>query len=288
MARTRKDRGTRQDKAKYETVRIKDLLDLIKRFTVSVRSDLSIVWRGQSCSEWGLMPSLFRSKPKSKDRSWQSKEQGLLRYFSKSNVRWLKEHYAETFIDRLALAQHHRLPTRLLDWTEIPLIASFFACQDAGENVESLNDGAVWRLRTNAVRLKLTEEGQERKELPDGSHSPAIPENTPNGLNGDFDTFLFYPQRVHPRQINQFAAYTVHPNPNYKNSSDLAQILRPEESLVKYIIPKEIKEEGFAKLWSLGIRYENIFPDPEGAANGAKYVIETEDDSISTARLIGD
>jgi hypothetical protein len=281
------------DKAKYETVRIEQILDLIKSFTVAVRSDPSIVWRGQSRSKWGLTPSLFRSHPKSKDWkskdwSWDSKEQGLLRYFAKSNVRWLKEHYAESFINQLALAQHHRLPTRLLDWTESPLIASFFACVDVAEDSKKLSDGAVWRLQTNAVRFELTEEGQERMELPDGSFSPAIPENTPKGLNGDFDTFLFYPRRVHPRQINQLAAYTVHPNPKLKNSSDFSQTLRPEESLVKYIIPKDIKEKGFAKLWSLGIRYENLFPDPEGAAKGAKYVIETEDNSLTRTRLIGD
>jgi hypothetical protein len=86
------------DKAKYETVRIEKILDLIKRFTVAVRSDPSIVWRGQTCSEWGLTPSLFRSEPKWKDWKWDSKEQGLLRYFAKSNVRWLKEHYAEKLL----------------------------------------------------------------------------------------------------------------------------------------------------------------------------------------------
>ena len=65
---------------------------------------------------------------------------------------------------------------------------------------------------------------------------------------------------------------TVHPNPNHKNSSDFAEFLRPEESLVRYIIPKEIKEKGFAKLWSLGVRCENLFPDPEGAAKGMRLV----------------
>lgn len=275
------------ENAKYETIEVGNLLDLIDRFTVSVRPDPSIVWRGQSCSEWGLTPSLFRSEPKRKGWTWQSKEDDLLRYFTKSNVGWLKKHYADSFIDRLALAQHHRLPTRLLDWTETPLIASFFACLDVAENAEGLSDGAVWRLQTNAVRFTLTEETCERRGLPDGTHTPTIPENTPNGLNRDFDTFVFYPHRVHPRQINQYAAYTVHPNPNLKNSSDFSQILRQEESLVKYVFPKEVKQKAFAKLWSLGIRYESLFPDPEGAARGAKYVIDTADDSISTVRLIG-
>jgi hypothetical protein len=266
---------------KYQTITVKSVLDLIEKFTVSVRSDPSIVWRGQTCSRWPLTPSLFRSKPKWKDWSWHSKEQKLLRYFAKSNVRWLKEHYAETFIDRLTLAQHHRLPTRLLDWTESPLIAAFFACSDVADDPEHLEEGALWQLHTNAVRFELNEKRSKRMILPDGSHSPAIPENTPKGLNGEFDTFLFYPHRLHARQINQLAAYTVHPNPK-PNLTDFSQILRPEENLVKYIFPKEIKEKAFAKLWSLGVRYENLFPDPEGAAKGAKYVVETEDGSIST------
>lgn len=270
-------------KPNNKTVRVEDFLDLIRTFTVSVRAEPFIVWRGQTRSEWGLTPSLFRSEPKWKNWKWDSKEDGLLRCFEKSSLHWDKDLHPERFIDRLTLAQHHRLPTRLLDWTESPLIASFFACIDVTENAEKLSDGAVWQLRTNSVSFKLPEQKRGRKEVPDGSHGPALPEDTQKGLNEDFDTFLFCPRRLHPRQINQLAAYTVHPNPNLKNSSDFSQTLRSQESLVQYIIPKEIKEEALAKLWSLGTRYENIFPDSEGAANGAKYVIETQSDSLSTS-----
>jgi hypothetical protein len=36
---------------------------------------------------------------------------------------------------------------------------------------------------------------------------------------------------------------------------------------------------------NVGIRYESIFPNPEGAAKGAKYVIETEDNTLWTATI---
>jgi hypothetical protein len=52
--------------------------------------------------------------------------------------------------DWLCLMQHYELPTRLLDWTESPLVGLFFAVKD--EKYESL-DGRLFML--NAKRLNL-------------------------------------------------------------------------------------------------------------------------------------
>lgn len=48
----------------------------------------------------------------------------------------------------LFLMQHYRLPTRLLDWTESVLAATFFAVED-GRNQEK--PGALWGLNPSAM-----------------------------------------------------------------------------------------------------------------------------------------
>jgi hypothetical protein len=260
----------------YPTKIIKDLFESIKEFTGPVRADPWTVWRGQSSSKWSLVPSLFRFKPEVGKRSWTSKEQALLRLFENSNAKWVKEHYAEGFIERLTLAQHHRLPTRLLDWTESPLVALFFACLDSIDSRCKIPDGAVWRLSATRIKFSLAPADEKQSELSQGVYLSKVP-NTPDGLNGEFKTFLFYPQRLHVRQISQLAAYTVHANPKSEKPDHFSQYWwQPGDKLTKYIVPGEIKQSTLEQLWSMGIRYESLFPDPEGAAKGAKYVIDFE------------
>jgi hypothetical protein len=91
-------------------------------------------YRGQADCTWPLKPSLYR--PKINIDALYERE--LIRDFQIKCADFIGVK-PQSDIDWLFLAQHHGLPTRLLDWTENPLVALYFATKDRPDS-----DGRVW------------------------------------------------------------------------------------------------------------------------------------------------
>lgn len=88
-------------------------------------------YRGQANSNWELEPKLYREK-------LLEKESVLISEF----LRIAPNNFDNlSYFDKLVKMQHYGLPTRLLDTTQNPLVALFFACYDKNENNE---DGNVY------------------------------------------------------------------------------------------------------------------------------------------------
>ena len=72
---------------------------------------------------------------------------------------------SEKLLDAFALAQHHGIKTRLLDWSASPLAALFFAAKDAFEVEDERTHFAVWacpqfhsgQSRIKVIRPSLTQ-----------------------------------------------------------------------------------------------------------------------------------
>ncbi len=111
------------------------------------------IYRGHSNSQYKLLPGIFRwnDLPNGASISSYSRlEFNILSDFISEACRFIKDVHVEDISAWLEIAQHFGVPTRLLDFTENPLVALYFAC------IGSLNeDACVWIINEPVYNKKF-------------------------------------------------------------------------------------------------------------------------------------
>jgi hypothetical protein len=188
------------------------------------------IFRGQR-QHWPLKPSAGRN-----DNHDPSRELQLFNEFRRLARPMVDRSRVSDDWDWLFVAQHHGLPTRLLDWTTNPLIAAYFACQ---ASPKGKRDGEVIAVEIASVGTLTAD------EISGG----------PFALS---ETKFAYPSAVAPRISSQRGLFSVHAQPS-KN-----WILR--NKTVRFSIAAEDKATFRENLFGLGIDSAMVMADLDGLA----------------------
>ena len=197
----------------------------------------STIFRGVSSSRHKLLPSIGRY-PNIGERRRQDAEKWLIAEFT-INARPYLDHQPQSDWEWLAVAQHHGLPTRLLDWTENFLAAAYFATER--------------QLDRNAAIFTMTNRRYITSDYP----------NSP----GDIDELVvFKPPHISANIAAQAGVFTAHPDPYTPFDSDIVD---------KWLLRKDMHGELRSLLRRYRISRQTLFPGLEGIARELRNELPT-------------
>ncbi|GAB3554404.1 FRG domain-containing protein [Spirosoma fluminis] len=186
----------------------------------------------------------------------------LLRNFKKYALNNVAER--DSFWYWLSVAQHHGLPTRLLDWTFSPYVALHFVTA-ALELYD--RDGAIWCVDYKKVHRELPrslsklleEEGADVFTVDMLSQLRSLREF--DNLADDSFALFFEPPSIDERIINQYALFSVVSNPAIGMSQWLET--RPD-MFRRIVIDHRLKWEIRDKLDQANVNERVLFPGLDG------------------------
>jgi hypothetical protein len=167
----------------------------------------------------------------------------------------------------LVLAQHHGLPTRLLDWSYSPLVAAHFACAAADHG----DDATIWRLDWQRVHaafdlppLALLIEDLDAAL---GGGEPITPWRLFDWPE-DAPAFacLLHPPSLDARIVAQSAAFTLCSDKSKSFDRFLAEH-GLESALGRYVIQAEAVGRIRDQLDLAGFDERRLMPDLDGVAD---------------------
>jgi hypothetical protein len=213
-----------------------------------------LFWRGQAQREWNLSPGVFRG-----DRNEAYETNVVGRFVNRAPARHSSIPSLDEKAGRLEwlfLMQHFGLPTRLLDWTESPLVAAYFAVSEHDDA-----DGAIWALDPFKLN-ELSGYGYVLRSADDDDALKLVAPAFDRKAERVDKVLAITSVEVNVRMMVQLANFTLH-----GTREPLDQQSNLTSYLVRLTIPASCKRSFRAQLDDdLGIRRSTLFPDLQNLA----------------------
>lgn len=256
--------------------------ETFKQFVDYLYSDLldfnAYIWRGQRCESWALEPTLDRliresDLSQTKRIDFANRHLEAFKYAARGR-RGANPPLINNDNDWWALGQHHGLPTPLLDWSNSPFVAAFFAFSDIAP--DQTDHRAIYALHQPSVEKIVKGKVRATKK----KNEEELASKKKNGNLGLLDSAILegpvYPDIVFVRPLSDENSRLVSQRGLFTRShtplsiEDWVQANHPEEddtcTLLKFIVPNSERARCLQLLNRMNINPLSLFPDLSGAS----------------------
>lgn len=202
-------------------------------------ADHFILYRGQTLDK-ALLPKIARYDLPDVEET----EREMLEDFQRRSIHLIDYHPGNSW-DWLALAQHHGMATRLLDWTENPLIALWFSMSPKLEDM-NVDYSVVWGFNVPKEDIVISTDDKDP-------------------FKGRM-TKIFKPNHITKRISSQFGWFTIHKGDSDRKFIPFEKNEDYSARLFKIKVESKCFKECKSRLHTFGINSASMYPDIDGLA----------------------
>lgn len=225
----------------YHVSSFREFQDII----LDIPDDQFTLYRGQTLDK-ALLPKIARYELKDVEET----ERGMLEDFKRRSFH-LIDYQPGNQWDWLALAQHHGMATRLLDWTENPLIALWFSMSGSHDDIRT-EYAVVWGFNVPKEDIILSTDDKDPYR--------------------GRTTKVFKPNHITKRISAQFGWFTIHKSNSDRKFVPFEQNAEYAQRLFKIKVDSRCFKECKMRLHNFGINSSSMYPDIDGLAKHVEWL----------------
>jgi len=245
---------------RYKDRKVASVAQFLTELKRSRHVDQPLWYRGQAAANWHLVPSIARAK------GGITAEPPLITRFKQDALALLPERPASEW-EWLFIMRHHGVPTRLLDWTESPLVALFFAVGDG-----SKSDGAVWIMQPIELNKIASIKPPHPSEIPGFGDDPVLDNYLPTRLANESKSSLSPAAAIAPRNTRRMQAQSGVFTITHREQIALDTIGN-QKHVWRLIVPAKAKTSIREELKVLHISRLAMFPELDHVAAHAQEIL---------------